>query len=214
LSEELSYPPFSIRADSSKPAKIVQDPEGKLWLLYYDLDGQARKVPLSLVLFPQELGNLAPQIPVQDLFQQLRVKLKDSAILVPVDVQGSTIQVPVDIQSQYITLLVRFTSAMLATSASASIAAGGDGTVSVTVSSGEMWEICFTNHIGSGADISLTKIDVSPDGGTTYVPVSTSHLSSSRLVVSAGNIIRATYHNSGSNAETAYLNVVGRKLVV
>jgi hypothetical protein len=88
MSEELSYPPFSIRADSSKPARIVQDPEGKLWLLYYDLDGQVRKAPLSLVLFPQELGNLAAQIPVQDLFQQLRVKLNDSAIMVPVDIQG------------------------------------------------------------------------------------------------------------------------------
>jgi len=77
LSEGYVYSPFSIRADSSKPARIVQDPEGKLWLQYYDLDGQLRQAPLSLIIFPQELGNLKDQIPVQDFFQSLRVSIVD-----------------------------------------------------------------------------------------------------------------------------------------
>jgi hypothetical protein len=168
----------------------VQDSEGKLWLQYYDLDGQLRQAPLSLIIFPQELGNLKDQIPVQDFFETL----------------------PVSVNAQSITVKVKDTLAMLCASASASIAAGGDGNVTITVSSGEVWEIQFTNHIGSGADVSLKEIDVSPDGGTTYYPVSTSHLSNARLVVTAGNVVRATFHNSGSSAETAYLNVVGRKL--
>jgi hypothetical protein len=190
MGEEYVYSPFSIRADSSKPARILQDPEGKLWLEYYDLGGQIRRVPLSLIIFPQELGNLKSQIPVQDFFQTL----------------------PVSVNAQAITVKVKDTLAMLCASASASVAAGGDGNVNITVSSGETWEVQFTNNIGSGADVSLKEIDVSPDGGTTYYPVSTSHLSNSRLVITSGNVVRATFHNAGAAAETAYLNVVGRKL--
>jgi len=190
MGEEYVYSPFSIRADSSKPARIVQDNEGKLWLQYYDLDGQLRQAPLSLIIFPQELGNLKDQIPVQNFFQTL----------------------PVSVDSQSITVKVKDTLAMLCASASASIAAGGDGNVNITVSSGEMWEIQFTNNIGSGSHVSLVEIDVSPDGGTTFYPVSTSHLSNFRLNVTAGNVVRATYHNSGSSAETAYFTVLGRKL--
>ena len=77
MSEGFVYSPFSIQADSSKPARIVQDSEGKLWLEYYDLGGQIRRVPLSLIIFPQELGNLKNQIPVQDFFQSLRVSVVD-----------------------------------------------------------------------------------------------------------------------------------------
>ena len=190
MSEGFVYSPFSIRADSSKPARIVQDSEGKLWLEYYDLNGQIRRVPLSLIIFPQELGNLKSQIPVQDFFETL----------------------PVSVNAQAITVKVKDTLAMLCAQASASIPAGGDGNVSITVPSGEMWEIQFSNGIGSGADVSLKEIDVSPDGGTTYYPVTASHLSNARLVVTSGNVVRATYHNAGTAAETAYLNIVGRKL--
>ena len=190
MSEEYVYPPFSIRADSSKPARILQDPEGKLWLEYYDLGGQIRRVPLSLIIFPQELGNLKSQIPVQDFFETL----------------------PVSVNAQAVTVKVKDTLAMLCASASASIPAGEDGVVSITVPSNEMWEVQFTNQIGSGSDVSLVEIYVSPDGGTTFYPVAASHLSNSRLVVTAGNVVRAKFHNSGSSAETAYLNIVGRKL--
>jgi len=119
---------------------------------------------------------------------------------------------PVSVNAQAITVKVKDTLAMLCAQASASIPAGGDGNVSITVPSGEMWEIQFSNGIGSGADVSLKEIDVSPDGGTTYYPVTASHLSNARLVVTSGNVVRATFHNSGSSAETAYLNIVGRKL--
>jgi hypothetical protein len=121
---------------------------------------------------------------------------------------------PVDIQGQYVILAVTQTEDMLATQASAVILAGGSGNVELTVPSGELWEITVTNHAGSGADISLNYIEVSPDGGTTYYQVKTSHISGEPVWVSAGNIIRANYSNAGAVDETAYLTVIGRKLKV
>jgi len=98
VGEEVYYAPFSIRPDVSKPARIIQDNEGKLWLMYYDERGELRKVPISLVIFPQELGNLAGQIQIQDFIQQLRTRIQTSDIMVPVDIQGSYINVPIDIK--------------------------------------------------------------------------------------------------------------------
>jgi hypothetical protein len=190
MGEEFVYAPFSIRADSAKPARILQDKEGKLWLEYYDAEGNVRRVPITLIVFPQELGDLKGQIPLADFIQKLRVQIVGSDIVI----------------------LVRDTRDMLCARASVSIAAGGDGSISITVPSGETWEIQFTNHIGSGVDITLTRIEVSPDGGVTFYPVSASHLSNARLIVTGGNVIRALYHNAGTGAETAYLTIVGRRI--
>jgi hypothetical protein len=203
MAEEYVYAPFDIRADATKPARIVQDKEGKLYLEYYDLDGELRRVPITLVLFPQELGDLASQIPITDTFQKLRV----------VHV-GSDIMLPVDIQDQYVVVAVRETEDMLATSASLSIAAGATDNVDIAVPAGELWEVTYTNHIGSDADISLNYIAVSPDGGTTFYPVSAAHISAGQVYVSEGNVIRGNFTNAGAVAETAVLNVVGRKLKV
>jgi hypothetical protein len=107
MSEEVFYAPFNIRADPNKPASILQDSEGKLWLQYYDEKGELRKVPISLVIFPQELANLAGQIPLQDFIQQIRTRIQTSDIQVPVDMQGAAIQVPIDIQGQAVDVFVR-----------------------------------------------------------------------------------------------------------
>lgn len=212
MAEKIVYAPFNIRADKTKPARIVQDDKGNLWLEYYDLEGNIRRIPVVVVFFPQELGDLAAQIPVQDFIQAIRGKIVDSSIMVPVDIQGSYIQVPIDIQGQAIVIVVRDTKDMLCAKGSVDIAAGGTGTVTITASSGEIWEIQFTNHIGSGADISLALIEISPDAGTTFYPVSASHLTNARLILTGGNIIRATFKNAGTITETAVFNVVGRKL--
>ena len=129
-----------------------------------------------------------------------------------INITDSEIQTPVDIQGQYIILVVKQVKDMLAYSKSATIAAGGSGNIDITVPSGEIWEIRDTNQDGSGADISLDAIYVSPDGGSTFILVSTSHLSNHPIYVSEDNIIRASFSNSGTSDETAVFNVIGRKL--
>jgi len=129
-----------------------------------------------------------------------------------VGIHDADIMTPVDIQDQYIVLKARTTADMLVTQASATIAAGGDGNVDITVPSDELWEITFTNHEGSGADISLNALYLSPDGGSTFYYLSGSHLSGQSVWVSEGNIIRASFHNAGASDETAYLTVIGRKI--
>jgi hypothetical protein len=85
---EIGYAPFSIRADSNRPARVVQDTEGKLWLLYYDTEGNLRRVQLFPIIFPQELGDLKSQIPTIDFIQLLRISIQGSGIAVPIDIQS------------------------------------------------------------------------------------------------------------------------------
>jgi len=203
-----------VKPDKTKPARLLRKPEtNEIVLEYTGVDGNVYRVPIALFFLPQEFGDLAAQLTLADLVEMLRVRISESSIMVPVDVQGSYIMVPVDIQDQVKALLVRFVAEMLATSASTTIEAGATGSISMTVPSGQIWEVQFTNHVGSGPDISLTLIEVSPNGGTTFIPVSTSHLVNANLIVTAGNVVRATFSNAGASAETAVLNVVGRRLV-
>jgi hypothetical protein len=121
----------------------------------------------------------------------------------------------VSVNEQGVVLSVRDTHDMLVIRSSVSIGAGGDGNVDITVPSGELWEVGLSNHIGSGADISLTGIWVSPDGGVTWYPVKSSHIGNGeKLYVTGGNKVRGSFHNAGAGAETAYLCLIGRKLKV
>jgi len=127
---------------------------------------------------------------------------------------GSDIMVPVDIQGQTIVVAVTQTHAQLNGRVSVSVPAGGDATVDVTVPYGEVWEINITNHLDSGADITLNRLYVSPDGGNTFYSLSNSHLNGQSIYITGGNKLRASFHNAGTSAETAYLNYFGRKLKV
>jgi len=88
VAEEFVYAPFDIRADSTKPARIVQKDDGSLWLEYYDQDGELRRVPVSLAIFPQVLADLKDQIPLTDFWQKLRVDIASQSITVNVDYLG------------------------------------------------------------------------------------------------------------------------------
>ena len=74
----------------------------------------------------------------------------------------------------------------------------------------EAWTIQYTNSIGSGADITLNRIEVSPDRGMNWYPVSQAHIDWP-LFISPRNAIRALFTNSGTDTETAYFRLFGSK---
>lgn len=119
----------------------------------------------------------------------------------------------VSIQEQNAIVYVRDTLGMLVQRASVAVGPGGTGVVTLTVPSNEIWEVGITNNIGSGAHISLVEIDVSPDGGTTFYAVKTAHIGSGeKLYITPGNMLKATFQNTGAAIEYAYFTVVGRRL--
>ena len=77
----------------------------------------------------------------------------------------------------------------------------------------EAWTIQYTNSIGSGADITLNRIEVSPDRGQNWYPVSEAHIDWP-LFISPRNMIRALFTNSGTASETAYFRLFGTREVI
>jgi len=78
-----------VKPDGTKPARLLRDKAtGNLVLEYTGVDGNIYRVPVLLVFLPQEIGDLAGQLTLADLFTLLRVVIVDSKIIVPVDVQA------------------------------------------------------------------------------------------------------------------------------
>jgi hypothetical protein len=107
------------------------------------------------------------------------------------------------------------TTAMAIKQTSGSITSGVTANFDIVIPSGELWEINWTNHYGSGADVSLVALYVSPDGGTTWYQFSTTHLDGrQKLYITGGNKIRAALKNAGAASETGVFTIIGRKLRV
>jgi len=78
-----------VKPDRTKPARLLRDPETKqIYLEYTGIDGNIYRVPVVILILPQEFGDLAPQLTLADLFEMIRAKIADSAIMVPVDIQS------------------------------------------------------------------------------------------------------------------------------
>jgi len=104
--------------------------------------------------------------------------------------------------------------ATLAVQYTLSIDAGASGNIDVQPPAGEVWRIRYTNQHGSGADISLDEVLISPDGGTTFYHFGAAHLDNDVVVLDENSILRFTFSNGGTAAEDAILNVFGEKLKV
>ena len=74
--EYVAISPFSLKVDKSKPVTVIQDKEGKLWLEYFDQDNIRRRIPISVVILPQELRDAESQIPLSKLFGRIDVNIE------------------------------------------------------------------------------------------------------------------------------------------
>jgi hypothetical protein len=78
-----------VKPDKSKPARLLRDPStNNIILEYTGVDGNIYRVPVALLMLPQEFGDLAAQLTLADLVEIIRVKIVDSAIIVPVEEQS------------------------------------------------------------------------------------------------------------------------------
>jgi hypothetical protein len=78
-----------VKPDSTKPARLLRDPETKQIILEYTgVDGNIYRVPVLIIILPQEFGNLAAQLGLADMLEMIRAKIADSAIIVPVEEQS------------------------------------------------------------------------------------------------------------------------------
>jgi putative transposon-encoded protein len=78
-----------VKPDKSKPARLLRDPStNNIILEYTGVDGNIYRVPVALLMLPQEFGDLAAQLTLADLIEMIRVKIADSAIIVPVEEQS------------------------------------------------------------------------------------------------------------------------------
>jgi hypothetical protein len=78
-----------VKPDKTKPARLLRDPStNNIILEYTGTDGNIYRVPVALLMLPQEFGDLAAQLTYADLVELVRVKIADSAIIVPVEEQS------------------------------------------------------------------------------------------------------------------------------
>lgn len=78
-----------VKPDSTKPSRLLRDPStNQLILEYTGVDGNIYRVPILIIVLPQEFGDLAKQLGLADLLEMIRAKIADSAIIVPVDIQA------------------------------------------------------------------------------------------------------------------------------
>jgi len=78
-----------VKPVKTKPARLLRDPETKQVILEYTgIDGNIYRVPVLIVVLPQEFGDLASQLGYSDLVELLRVRIADSGIIVPVEEQS------------------------------------------------------------------------------------------------------------------------------
>jgi hypothetical protein len=78
-----------VKPDKTKPARLLRDPStNNIILEYTGTDGNIYRVPVALLMLPQEFGDLAAQLTLADLLEMVRVKIADSAIIVPVEQQS------------------------------------------------------------------------------------------------------------------------------
>ena len=78
-----------VKPDKNKPSRLLRDPETKqIYLEYTGVDGNIYRVPVLIIMLPQEFGDLAPQLTLADLLEMIRAKIADSAIIVPVEEQS------------------------------------------------------------------------------------------------------------------------------
>jgi len=118
--------------------------------------------------------------------------------------KGMTIMLPVDVQSG---------EAIFAGSAvlegSATILAGGSGNVDIGPPAGFHAVIFLTNHLDSGANISLNYLAYFD--GTTETKMKTSHIGSGAVIfIEDGHKLRGNFSNAGAADETAYLRAFGK----
>lgn len=118
---EWSYPPADMKPDPNKPVKLIERKGVGLILQFYDVAGRLHELPVSLVMFPQELQELREQLPLKDLWPELSVRNID----VPLTVLARLVRFGRDVSPAWI--------------AGAQISAPAAGTplVSVTVSPGK-----------------------------------------------------------------------------
>lgn len=78
-----------VKPDKTKPARLLRDPStNNIILEYTGTDGNIYRVPVALLMLPQEFGDLATQLTLADLLEMIRAKIADSAIIVPVEQQS------------------------------------------------------------------------------------------------------------------------------
>jgi len=78
-----------VKPDRTKPARLLRDPgTNQLVLEYTGVDGNIYRVPVIIIMLPQEFGDLAPQLTLADLLEMIRAKIADSGIIVPTDLQS------------------------------------------------------------------------------------------------------------------------------
>jgi hypothetical protein len=78
-----------VKPNKTKPARLLRDPETKQIILEYTgVDGNIYRVPVVIMILPQEFGDLASQLTLADLLEMVRTKIADSNIIVPTDLQS------------------------------------------------------------------------------------------------------------------------------
>jgi len=78
-----------VKPDKNKPSRLLRDPETKqIYIEYTGVDGNIYRVPVIIIMLPQEFGDLAPQLTLADLLEMIRAKIADSGIIVPTDLQS------------------------------------------------------------------------------------------------------------------------------
>lgn len=78
-----------VKPDKTKPSRLLRDPStNNIILEYTGTDGNIYRLPVVLLMLPQEFGDLASQLALTDLFEMIRAKIADSSIIVPTDLQS------------------------------------------------------------------------------------------------------------------------------
>ena len=78
-----------VKPDKTKPSRLLRDPStGQLVWEYTGVDGNIYRVPVVIIILPQEFGDLAAQLGLADLLEMIRAKIADSGIIVPVEEQS------------------------------------------------------------------------------------------------------------------------------
>jgi hypothetical protein len=93
-----------VKPDKTKPSRLLRDPgTGQLVWEYTGVDGNIYRVPVVIVILPQEFGDLAAQLGLADLLEMIRAKIADSAIIVPVEKQAAYKPPPITLYSGTVT---------------------------------------------------------------------------------------------------------------
>jgi hypothetical protein len=198
------FEPVIFLPDPSKPARFLRDKEGKLYIQFFDKSGNAFIIPATVLILPQELGDLKTQLGTADLLELIRTRIYTSDIMVPVDVQGSAIMVPVDIQGQVADVAVKHNSINKTLLGSSTTALAANA--SVTLGPADALSYKYINISVFADQAGTLYIDQSPDNTNWDITQSISVSAGVGQAISqeiAARYVRVRYVN-GATAQTTF----------